>query len=65
MQIIIIKNQNPINFKSIKLINFKAIGDTIALSVLTRKHLKKINLIEFEEMTKGLITFLIKKILYD
>ena len=31
----------------------EAIGDTIAMAVLTTKHLKKINLIESEEMTRG------------
>ena len=33
--------------------DFKAIGDTIAMSVVTKKHLKQINLIESDEMTPG------------
>ena len=32
---------------------FKAIGDTISLSVSTNRHLKKIGLIDNEDMTKG------------
>ena len=31
----------------------EAIGDTIALSVLTTKHLKQIGLIESDEMSEG------------
>ena len=31
----------------------EAIGDTVALSVMTRKHLKKINLLDNDQMTYG------------
>jgi hypothetical protein len=36
----------------------KAIGDTIALSVLSWKHLKNINLLKSDKMTKGFLYFL-------
>ena len=41
-------------FYEIKSNLLKAIGDTIALSVMSTKHLKRINLIQSETMTKGI-----------